>query len=228
MKPTSLIVLASTSFVGALVNPVLDPRAGTPNSSGIHNGFYYSWTSEPGSNATYTNGDAGTYSIQWSSLIGQLSGGKGWSPATRGRVISYKGTYQPNGNSILGVYGWTRNALVEYWISESYGVHNPAAGAKYVGTTTCSSNGESILYSIYQITRYNQPSIDGTQTFKQLWSVRSRLANRAGAPFNGTVDTECHFAAWKNFGMELGDEMVYQIFMTEGYYSSGKVSITVS
>jgi len=29
-------------------------------------------------------------------------------------VISYSGTYQYNGNSYLAVYGWTRNALIEY------------------------------------------------------------------------------------------------------------------
>ena len=33
-------------------------------------------------------------------------GGKGWSTGSA-RTITYTGTYQPNGNSYLAVYGWT-------------------------------------------------------------------------------------------------------------------------
>ncbi|KAH6908671.1 xylanase [Coprinopsis sp. MPI-PUGE-AT-0042] len=207
MKFSSLII-PSTALVGSLANPVLNARAGTPNSSGVHNGFFYSWTSETGNNATYTNEDAGTYSVQWSTMAGKLSGGKGWSPGKRGKVINYNGTYQVNGNSDLGVYGWTRKPLVEYYIIESFGYLNPAAGALRVGNTTCLNDGVSTRYEIYQITRSNQPSIDGTQTFKQFWS--------------------CHFGAWKDLGLEIGEELVYQLFATEGWYSSGKASITVS
>jgi endo-1,4-beta-xylanase len=129
---------------------------------------------------------------------------------------------------VIGVYGWTRKPLVEYYIVESYGYLHPAAGAIRVGTTFCINRNISMRYEIYQITRPNQPSIDGTATFKQFWSVRVNIASRSGVPINGTMDTECHFKAWKELGMELGEEMVYQLFVTEGWYSGGKTSFTVS
>jgi endo-1,4-beta-xylanase len=93
-----------------------------------------------------------------------------------------------------------------------------------MGKVTC-SNG--VLYNIYQGMRYNSPSIDGTQTYPQFWSVRDPRVISGGA-VAGIVDTKCHFGAWRDVGMQLGDEFAYQIFATEGRYSSGNVTITVS
>ena len=66
-----------------------------------------------GSQVTYTNGAAGSYSVKWGSG-GNFVGGKGWATGAA-RNINYKGTYQPNGNSYLTVYGWTTNPLIEYY-----------------------------------------------------------------------------------------------------------------
>lgn len=53
------------------------------------------------------------------------------------RVIQYSGTYQPNGNSYLSVYGWTLNPLIEYYIVESYGSYNPSSAAARKGSVNC-------------------------------------------------------------------------------------------
>ncbi|EAU87239.1 xylanase [Coprinopsis cinerea okayama7 len=230
MKFSSLFVAAS-AIIGALAVPatnateglsLLEARAGTPSSEGRHDGYFYSWWTDNQGTAYYTNEAGGRYSLQWSGN-GNLVGGKGWNPGTNNRVINYSGTYQPNGNSYLAVYGWTRNQLIEYYVVESYGTYNPASAAQRKGQVNC--NGAT--YDVLQTWRYNQPSIDGTATFQQFWSVRTPKKN-PGGQISGTVDFACHANAWRNFGMQLGSNHYYQIVATEGYFSSGRATITVS
>lgn len=190
-------------------------RSGTPSSTGTNNGFYYSYYTDGTATATYTNGAAGQYSLTWSGN-GNIVGGKGYNPGSA-RAITFKADYRPQGNSYLSVYGWSRNPLVEYYILEDYGTYNPASSLTHMGTLT----SDGAKYDIYEGTRTNAPSIEGTKTFKQYWSIRS--SKRA----SGTVTTGNHFNAWAKLGMPLGT-FDYQIVATEGYNSAGSSTVTVS
>jgi endo-1,4-beta-xylanase len=219
MVRISSFLVASFAIVSSFALPgnytELESRSGTPSSTGYNNGYYYSFWTDGGAAVTYTNGNGGEYKVTWSGN-GNFVGGKGWNPGSA-RAINYNANYQPNGNSYLSVYGWTTNPLIEYYIVESFGSFNPSTGATYKGTVT----SDGATYNIYQTQRVNQPSIIGTATFYQYWSVRS--SHRT----SGTVTTGNHFNAWSQHGMNLGGHN-YQIVATEGYYSSGSSDVTVS
>jgi endo-1,4-beta-xylanase len=132
----------------------------------------------------------------------------------------YKYERSPNGTggnfSYIGIYGWSRNPLIEYYIVEDWfanGVIGP--GAMGGGAT---KKGEfevdGAVYFIYEATRVQKPSIDGTQTFKQFFSVRQETRQ------SGTISITEHFKQWEKLGMKLGTNMYEAKFVVE--VGSGK------
>jgi endo-1,4-beta-xylanase len=113
------------------------------------------------------------------------------------------------------VYGWSTNPLVEYYIMEDSHAFPNTDALK----ATYTSDGAT--YNMYEDTRVNEPSIQGTSTFNQYISVRQSPRT------SGTVTVANHFAQWASHGMPLGS-LSYQVIAVEGWGGSGSASQSVS
>jgi len=183
------------------------------NGTGKHCGYTYEYWKDSGNGTLSLKTDG--FSVDWSG-VNDLLGRKGIRPGNGNLVVNYEADYQPNGNSYLCIYGWTRNPLVEYYIVDSWGNWRPPGGQGHV--TTVTSDGGT--YDVYKIAK-SGPSIDGNGAFTQYWSVRTAKKT------SGVITIANHIAAWKNNGMPMGS--FYEVSMTvEGYQSSGKADVKFS
>lgn len=195
----------------------------TNNATGTHNGFYYTFWKDSG-DASMGLQAGGRYTSQWSNGTNNWVGGKGWNPGGP-KVVNYSGSYNVDNsqNSYLALYGWTRSPLIEYYVIESYGSYNPASCSG--GTDYGSFQSDGATYNVRRCQRVQQPSIEGTQTFYQYFSVRS--PKKGFGQISGTITTANHFNFWASKGLNLGNHD-YMVLATEGYQSRGSSDITVS
>ncbi len=215
---TVVIALICIAVLGVSVVSAL-----TSNSTGTHNGYYYSFWKDSG-DASFDLLEGGRYKSQWTNSTNNWVGGKGWNPGGP-KVVNYSGSYNVDNsqNSYLALYGWTRNPLIEYYVVESYGSYNPASCSG--GTDYGSFQSDGATYNVRRCQRVQQPSIDGTQTFYQYFSVRT--PKKGFGNVSGTITVANHFNYWASKGLNLGSHD-YMVLATEGYQSSGSSDITVS
>ncbi|HTV17354.1 MAG TPA: glycoside hydrolase family 11 protein, partial [Polyangiaceae bacterium] len=88
---------------------------------------------------------------------------------TIGADLAFTRSGSAGGYSFIGIYGWSNDPLVEYYIVEdSYG-NGPAT--PYATQQRGTINVDGANYRVYTGTKTNQPSIHGTATFLQVFSV---------------------------------------------------------
>lgn len=99
--------------------------------------------------------------------------------------------------SYIGIYGWTRSPLVEWYIVDSWGTDwRPGdwVGETKIGRMTI----DGAEYDVYKNHRKSY-SIDGdNMDFDQYFSVR---VNKRDC---GTIDITAHFDAWESKGLTMG------------------------
>jgi endo-1,4-beta-xylanase len=105
-----------------------------------------------------------------------------------------------------------------------------APGEKWTLRSNFTSQGNN--YAFYTAQRVNKPSIEGTRTFTQYFSVLDEAQKKVG-DVSGTINTGEHFDAWAKAGYRLGGFERSMYFVTEAFANgtklpSGTSTITVS
>lgn len=118
--------------------------------------------------------------------------------------------------SFIGIYGWSNNPLVEYYIVEDwFGTSANIYGGAKKGTFTV--DGEK--YDVITHTQSNQPSIHGNATFPQFFSVRQKARQC------GHISISEHFKKWDSLGLKLG-KMYEARILVEAAGGKGSIDFT--
>ena len=162
--------------------------------------------------------DNGTFEASWSGSSDYLARvGYQYNPyishKTKTFAVDYKYTKQGNASySYVGVYGWTRNPDVEYYIVDDW-FSRDRPGENLVGPKFGTITVDGATYTIHAYVRDNEPSKLGTSTFLQIFSVRT------SARQCGHIDISAHFNKWEeifhgqteNLPTSKGGRMNYQV-----------------
>ena len=103
--------------------------------------------------------------------------------------------------SYIGIYGWTREPLVEWYIVDNTGSQY-MPGDWVAQGSSAKNHGvfeiDGAQYTVYEGDRTSY-SIDGdNKYFKQYFSVRKSKRDC------GTIDITAHFKKWEELGMKMG------------------------
>lgn len=191
---------------------------GNIGSTGYHYEIWYQ-----GGNNSMTYYDDGTFKASWNGTNDFLArvGFKYNETQTHSQIgqldAEFKFSKQGSagGYSYIGIYGWTVDPLVEYYIVDDW-FTKPGS---YLGQKKGEITVDGDTYDIYQNTRNQQPSIKGTSTFPQYFSVR-RNARQCGH-----IDLTAHFKKWESLGMKMG-KMYEAKFLVEAGGGSGSFDAT--
>lgn len=204
----------------------------TSNSIAKHDGYDYEfWTDSRGAGSgkmVLTGG--GSFTCEWTDTYNILfrMGKKYNRTQTHSQIGTFAleygfSDYAPVGTSYVTVYGWTVDPLVEFYIVENWGPNNyRGGGQEHERKATVTIGGH--VYDIYETTRTNQPSIEGTQTFKQYWSIRQTRRT------SGTIPISEHFQAWADADLDMSGKMYEVAFCIEAFggdsrNASGKANV---
>jgi endo-1,4-beta-xylanase len=187
--------------------------SGTGNVAGA--GGYSYTLYESGSGGSMTVYGQAQFSAKWNNSGDFLARvGLGWnSTQTYSEIGTITATFAETktgtagGYSYIGIYGWSENPLHEYYIVDDwFGTGSPNPGGTKMGTITVDGG----TYDVYMHTQTNQPSITGTATFVQFFSVRQTPRTC------GTISISEHFAQWATMGMTLGNMEEARIVVEAG------------
>ena len=158
----------------------------------------------------------GSFEVAWEGIFNMLAR-NGVRPGNDVTTVTYTvEDYRATSASYLCVYGWFYNGnyedLVEYYIVDNWKNYDPSSNATFYDSVTV----DGVTYKLYTSERVQQPSINGTATFTQYWSIRDQNELRT----SGTIDVPTHFQAWEGAGLSIGSTRHEVSFCVEGYGGS--------
>jgi len=193
----------------------------TSNTVGSINGIGYELWADSGNNSATFYSD-GSFSCSFQSAKDYLCrSGLSFDSTKTHQQIGHmyadfklvKQNIQNVDYSFIGVYGWTRNPLVEFYVVDNW--LSQWRPGDWVGND---KKGDYVIdgatYTIYKNTRTG-PSIDGNTTFTQYFSVRQQARDC------GTIDITAHFNQWEKLGMTMGKMHEAKVLGEAGSNSSG-------
>lgn len=210
--------------------PTFTTNAADQQQMGNKDGYDYElWNQWGQGTATMDVGDNGAFTCSWTGIenclfrTGKKLGSTKSYEDYNGMYIDYDVDYEPKGNSYMCVYGWTEDPTVEYYIVEAWGSWRPPGSNDSLGTVEANGN----KYDIYKTVRENQPSIHGTETFYQYWSVRqdNPAQNNVKKHIDGRISISKHFDAWEKAGLDMSGKMYEVALNIEGYQSNGSAAV---
>lgn len=194
--------------------------------SAISNGYHYElWTNGKGSVCMTVYGQDARFKAVWSN-VGDFVARVGLK-YDETKTAAQLGTFTADlaftksnltNLTYMGIYGWSVDPLIEYYILEDWNSWRPTGnndGHTRKGTITV----DGAEYEVLTKTQTDQPSIKGTATFTQFWSIRKSTRQ------SGKISVSEHFKEWEKLGMKLGK--LYEVKVkVEGMNGAGTVDFT--
>lgn len=200
-------------------DPATDPLKN--NKKGTYDGFDFEYWSQNRNEGSMMLTGGGTFNCEWDGYnllfrtgkrLGSTSDYKEYGTVT----IEYDAEYKVTRGDVsyLCVYGWTEDPMIEFYVLDSYASYKP--GSDFKGTIEVDGG----TYEVYESTRVNQPSIQGTKTFQQYFSIRTDKRT------SGTITISDHFKGWESLGMDVSGKLYEVSLCVEGFSSAGSASVT--
>ena len=207
------------------------PSGGTKHSGNSQGGSgNLAWQIWTNSGTGYlTTFSTPAFSASWGGTgdyLGRLgfewgNGGKAYtSYGTITADVSFKKSGSGGGFSYIGIYGWSNNPCVEYYIIDDSMGSFPFSPYNSSQKGTATIDGET--YKLFS----NQTNGTGgsrcnQSSWGQFWSVRQKARQC------GTITISDHFKAWDAAGMKLGSMIEAKILVETGG-GSGSVDFAVA
>jgi len=188
------------------------------------NGYDYElWKQKPGSVTMTVYNDEAKFKVEWTNINNFVSrvGLKFDETQTHQEIGTFtadlafqKSTVQ-NGLAYYGIYGWTVDPLVEFYIMEDWDNWRPKAGeGDHLSKGTNTVDGA--VYDIVTRQMVNQPSIKDVQSFPQVFSIRQNKRS------SGAISISEHFKQWESKGIKMGK--LYEVKIKVESYSGENAS----